>query len=385
MILRLSLTNFYSIAEEVVLDFTAERRRSLHLPENLLDFNGDKFVNIIGLFGSNAAGKSNLIKAIKFCRDLVLTSGNSNSDTIFTYEPFKFEPDRSSKLSLNFAWKGIEYEYSFELLKNRITSESLYYYPQKRKAKVFERHNTDEYTYGKTVIQRPAEIETSTGPQTLFLSRGSSMNRPILQTVYQFFKDGIWVDSGNYNIDNNSRRIIEEHKPMLLKALEISDSDIFDFTLAESSPGIPVLQTFHSENPNIPFDFIKEESEGTKRLFHILLMLIDKAQSDTTIFFDEFDLKLHIRLAEFVLDVVASFGSSQIVFTSHNPALLNRERFRDEQIVFVTKLPKGGSEFVPLSDYKDVSKIKDLQKAYLQGRFDAVPYTGRASELTAAK
>lgn len=385
MILKLRLSNFYSIAEEVILDFTAERKKKQPLPWNLIEFNQDKFVNIIGIFGSNAAGKSNLIKAVKFCRDLILMSNNNNGEDVLKYESFKFEYGKTSNFSLNFEWEGVEYEYSFELLGQKIKSESLFYYPQKRRAKVFKRENTNMYSYGKGLIQRPTEIETSTGSQTLFLSRGSSMNRPILRTVYQFFKEGLWIENGKYSIDDSSRSIIERHKPMLLKALEISDSDITDYKLVESSPGIPLLQTFHQEDPKIPFDFMKEESEGTKRLFHILLMLIDKAQTDTTIFFDEFDLKLHLKLSEFILDIVASFGRAQMVFTSHNPTLINREKLRDEQIVFVTKLPNGASEFVPLCDYSEVSKIKDIQKAYLQGRFDGVPYVGQVSDIVNVK
>lgn len=381
MILQLHLKNFYSIADEITLDFTAEGKKNSRLNGNLLDFNGDKFVNIIGLFGSNAAGKSNLIKAVDFCRNLILYSGNNNDGDIPVYEPFKFEENNKSHFKVNFEWEGIEYEYFFELLKNRIISEGLYYYPQKRRAKIFHRENTNDYTYGKGLIQRPAELETSTGAQTLFLSRGNSMNRPILQRVYKFFKKGIWVENGGYVLDNDSRKLIEDHKPILLQALEISDSDIIDFRIIESTPGIPLLQTFHKENPEIPFDFIREESEGTRRLFHILLMLTDKARTDTTIFFDEFDLKLHLQLSEFILSVVTTFGKAQMVFTSHNPSLINRNILRDEQIIFVTKQVDGSSEFIPLCDYNGVSKIKDIQKAYLQGRFDAVPYIGNAEDM----
>ena len=77
MILSLRLKNFFSLRDEAVLDFTADRsarKTQDYLPENLIEFSGDKFVNIIGLFGSNAAGKSNIIKAIDFCRKLILTS-----------------------------------------------------------------------------------------------------------------------------------------------------------------------------------------------------------------------------------------------------------------------------------------------------------------------
>ncbi len=66
----------------------------------------------------------------------------------------------------------------------------------------------------------------------------------------------------------------------------------------------------------------------------------------------------------------------QIVFTSHNPSLIDTTKLRPEQIVFVNKQADGNSEFAPLSDYEGISKDTDIRKAYLQGRFDAVPYIG---------
>ena len=202
------------------------------------------------------------------------------------------------------------------------------------------------------------------------------MNRPVLQKVYRFFLDNILI--GNYDVSFNgaAREDIEKYKPLLLTALEVSDSDIVDMSMAEQTPGRYSLYTFHRENPSIAFDFEREESEGTKRLFSLLVTLLKAIETDTAIFFDEFDLKLHLRLAEFILDVIRASKKAQFVFTSHNARLLNRDLLRDEQMVFVTKLPNGMSEFVALSDYKDTGKIKDIQTAYLQGRFDGVPYTG---------
>ena len=139
--------------------------------------------------------------------------------------------------------------------------------------------------------------------------------------------------------------------------------------------------SYHQENPSIAFDFEKEESEGTKRLFFILMGLINMRYHDCTVFLDEFDLKLHLLLAHFVLDVVRNSKGMQMVFTSHNPTLIDTSRLRPEQIVFVTKRSDGCSEFIPLSDYEGIDKIPDIMKAYLQGRFDGMPYIGNIKSL----
>ncbi len=378
MIISLRLRNFYSMKDDAVLDFTAEassRKNADRLSENLIEFSDDSFVNIIGLFGSNAAGKSNMIKAIDFCRRLILDSHLNNEGSVFDFEPFKFDSDKPSEFYIDFITEGVEYEYSFTLHKGRVKQESLYYYPQKRKAKIFTRDNGDTYTYRKGTIQRPAEIEANTGPKTLFLSRASSMNRPLARTVYRFFLNEMVVGIGGFDLSKLSREDFTANKDVLLKAFEVSDSDISDICLSEDATGRPRLLTFHRENPSIAFDFEKEESEGTKRLFFILLMLLKKSTAGAAVFLDEFDLKLHLRLAEFILDVVRASKGAQMVFTSHNPLLIDMTKLRKEQIVFVNKQSNGNSEFIPLSDY-ELGKKTDIMKAYLQGRFDAVPYIG---------
>ena len=346
------------------------------LPENLIEFSGDQFVNIIGLFGGNAAGKSNIIKALSFCRELVLTSHLNNEDDKFDFEPFKFDSDKPSEFYINFVTGGIEYEYSFQISNGIITSEELYYYPKKRKAKVFSRDSTFSYSHRKGTIERPAEVEANTGAKTLFISRASSMNRQIAQAVYRFFRNEIVIGSDIFNLSKLDREEFENNKEIILKAFEVSDSDIVDILLMELKPGVPQLLSFHKENPDISFNFEKEESEGTKRLFVLLLMLLKKSIEGASIFLDEFDLKLHLRLAEFLLDTVRASRGGQLVFTSHNPALIDTTKLRREQIVFVNKQSDGNSEFVPLSDYEGLGKNTDIQKAYLQGRFDAVPYIG---------
>lgn len=384
MIVCIKIKNFFSLRDETVLDFTADissRRTTYELEENILDYNGDKFVNLIGLFGGNAAGKSNIIKAIDFCRGLILNSHLYGSNTHLDFEPFKFQTAQPSEFYINFVAAGVEYEYSFEISEGRILSESLFHYPNKRKARVFSREKTNLYSYGKGMISRPTEIEASTGPQTLFLSRGSSMNRSILQTVYRYFSDHVMTEISSFNLGNLSRTCFELNRSLLLKAFEIGDSDIIDIRWDESSTGKVKLLSYHQENPSIAFDFDKEESEGTKRLFFILMGLLNMRNTDCTVFLDEFDLKLHLLLARFVLDVVRTSKGMQMVFTSHNPTLIDTSRLRPEQIVFVTKRSDGSSEFIPLSDYKGIEEIPDIMKAYLQGRFDGVPYIGNIKSL----
>ncbi len=384
MIITLKVKNFFSLRDDAVLDFTLDpssRRNMNPLADNILDFNGDKMVNIIGLFGGNAAGKSNIIKAVDFSRKLIINSHLSNEGDEFDFQPFKFGKDLPSEFYIDFVADGIEYEYSFSIKDGKILTESLYHYPNRRKAKVFERFEGNKYSYGKGLIPRPAEIEANTGPKTLFLSRASSMNRAVPQVVYKFFFHNVMTGLDGFKLTDLDREDFELSRPLLLKALEVSDSDIIDIRWDKSISGQMRLLSFHKENPDIAFDFDKEESDGTKRLILILLALFKKTWNGCTVFLDEFDLKLHLYLAEFILEAIRSTKKMQLVFTSHNPMLLDTNKLRPEQIVMVTKQADGNSELVPLSDYEGIDRIKDLRMAYLQGRFDGVPYIGNIQSL----
>ena len=379
MIVALRFKNFFSLRDNTVIDFTADitpTRNINFLADNLIRHNSDFFINIIGLFGSNAAGKSNLIKAMQLCRDMVINSKPTGSFVLQEFKPFKFSSSCPSEFYIDFIYQGVEYEYSYSILDSKILTEDLYYYPKKKRARVFSRLESGEYRLGKGVINRPAEVISSTGPGTLFVSQAASMNREIPGKVYDFFLNNIVTSVPDFRFEDLKRNDFEAYRALILKAMEVSDSDIMDIQWQENLPGEIKLISRHKENPEIAFDFEKEESEGTKRLFFLVMILLKNLNNNLTIFWDEFDLKLHLRLAEFILDIVRASRSLQLVFTSHNPYLLDAEKMRPEQIVIVNKDSSGSSEFIPLSDYEGIGKLTDLRKAYLLGRFDGVPYTG---------
>ena len=98
------------------------------------------------------------------------------------------------------------------------------------------------------------------------------------------------------------------------------------------------------------------------------------ALADKGIMMDEFDMGLHTRLADFILDLIHASDRSQLLFTSHNTNLIDVKRLRRDQIVFVNKSGHGATEVYSLYDFKDFRENMDAEKAYIQGRFDAVPY-----------
>ena len=395
MILKIEFENFFSIRDQVRIDFRAANINTAlarELGHNVMDWNGVPVLKSVGLFGPNASGKSNILKAIDFCCRMILNSHLYNEGTVFNFEPFKFDgwQNKTSKFMIDFVCEGIEYEYSFELTKTKVISESLYHYPLGRRAKVFLRAADGKYSFGSGAINKPSDVVLNTSDKNLFLSRASSMNREIAQKLYRYFMNQFLLGLVNVN-DMMILDGFNTYKDVILKALEVCDTDIIDIEVRKEQIPTPVMvpgqgdvsfklvdvlkfKTFHRNNKDVMFDLDLEESSGTRKLFQILIRLLDVVKNRKSIMMDEFDLGLHTRLADFILDLIHASDGSQLLFSSHNTNLIDVKRLRRDQIVFVNKSEYGATEVYSLYDFKDFRENMDAEKGYIQGRFDAVPY-----------
>jgi AAA15 family ATPase/GTPase len=399
MILEIRLSNFFSIKDEIVLDMRAghsKTQKTQALQANTFTYKDAQILKSAAIYGANASGKSNIIKAIRFCCDMILSSHNYNENSIFNFTPFKFEnyPQRPSKFFIRFVIGEVEYEYSFSLTRTEIITEELYYYPNGRRAKVFSRDETDGkekskiYSFG-AVIRKPMDVAENTSRKTLYISRASQMDRDIAKEIFNFFQQKIVF---NHSL-NELFFIFQfvENKNLLLKALKIADSDIVDIKINSfkkndfsfddketpmitiTSDVLPML-TFHKKDPNIPFDFLKEESAGTQALFGLMMVILDSVQLNKILLIDEIENSLHSKIVEYIVELFHAGSSAQIIYTTHNTNLLNLNKLRKDQIYFVNKRDDGSSDLYSLFDYKDFRDTMDVEKAYLQGRFDAIPY-----------
>ena len=415
MVLEIRLENFYSIKDEILLDFRAAKINSEGakvLSTNVIDYRGEKILKSIGLFGANASGKSNILKAINFCRQLIMNSHSYNEGTLFGFVPFKFEgyTNKPSVFSIDFIHNDIVHEYSFTLTTKEILKESLYYYPNGRRAKVFIRdetkgtNKTEIYSFADGIIPRPLDVATNTSKKALFLSRASQMDREICKVIYQFFTYDFWLGFAPFEYQTwettMTKELFTQNKKLILHTLSICDSDISDINIINEKQKFSIpkayssssfdqtyeaisFETFHKAAPSITFDLFAEESSGTTQLFSMLFFLLDVVKNGKTFMLDEFDLSLHTKLADFVIDLFHAGSSAQFLFTSHNTNLINVKRFRRDQILFANKKEDGSTELYSLYDHKDFRENMDAEKGYLQGRFDAIPIVN--SSLAALK
>lgn len=410
MVLEIRLSNFFSINEEVVLDMQAaslQTKESKDLLGNTFVCNDERILKTVAIYGANASGKSNVIKAIRACVQMIFESHNYNENTVFSFTPFKFGGvGIPSKFYIRFMIEGVEYEYSFTLTNTEIITEELYFYPMGRKKLVFardERKGPDKkeiYEF-RTAIRRPMDVAANTSKKTLFVSRASQMDREVAKDVFRYFNERFILNYLGYN-SYSIESLLNSNKDLILKVLKIADSDIVDIRsqhelrplttavfdsqsnqlISRDDIQKPQLKitTFHKNNPEVPFDFYSEESTGTQEFFHMMLTILNIIRDNKVLLIDEISSGLHVKLVEYILNLFHQSESAQLIFSTHNTNLLNMKKIRKDQVYFVNKRDDGSSDLYSLFDYKDFRETMDAEKAYLQGRFDAIPYIDESSD-----
>ena len=410
MVLEIRLTNFFSINEEVVLDMQAaslQTKESKDLLGNTFVCNDERILKTVAIYGANASGKSNVIKAVRACVQMIFESHNYNENTVFSFTPFKFGGvGKPSKFYIRFMIEGVEYEYSFTLTNTEIITEELYFYPMGRKKLVFardERKGPDKkeiYEF-RTAIRRPMDVAANTSKKTLFVSRASQMDREVAKDVFRYFNERFILNYLGYN-SYSIESLLNSNKDLILKVLKIADSDIVDIRSQHElrplttavfdsqsnqlisrddiqKPQLKII-TFHKNNPEVPFDFYSEESTGTQEFFHMMLTILNIIRNNKVLLIDEISSGLHVKLVEYILNLFHQSESAQLIFSTHNTNLLNMKKIRKDQVYFVNKRDDGSSDLYSLFDYKDFRETMDAEKAYLQGRFDAIPYIDESSD-----
>jgi AAA15 family ATPase/GTPase len=297
MVLEIRLSNFFSIKDEIVLDMRTGNCKSAKaqaLQANSFAYKDAQVLKSIAIYGANASGKSNIIKAIRFCCSMVVLSHTYNKNTVFDFYPFKFEDysQQPSYFFIRFVTGGIEYEYSYSLTCTEILTEDLYYYPNGRRAKIFsrdEKHGKEKnkiYSFG-SVIRKPMDVAENTSRKTLYISRASQMDRDLAKEIFHFFNSTFVLNYLNYR-EQVIDKLYSDNRETLLKALKTADSDIVNISLKHS-----VFNTYHKADDKVPFNLTIDESSGTQTLFFIMLSIIDVVKNSKILLIDKIESSLH--------------------------------------------------------------------------------------------
>jgi AAA15 family ATPase/GTPase len=413
MLVEFRVKNFRSLLDEQVLSLVASTDKTL-LDTHALTTGlkvAPHLLKSAVVYGANACGKSNLIKALQYMRGVVLESaGLQPGQTFDRLQPFKLDTTSASQpteFEVTFILEGVRYQYGFAMTAQRIVSEHLLVYKAFKPQRWFDRHfdaesGKDVYDFGPGLKGAKNLWEGATRPNALFLSIAVQLNSEALRPVFDWFANRLVIFneqsplSPQFSVQMLKQEAQRKAICDFLCAADISIADIevatkqamvhsirFDLATGkrEEDAGEQAVDEvkFHhvTEQGKAVFDLM-DESNGTRNLLFLAGPVLDILSKGLTLVVDELDTSLHTLLVQALVRLFhrpdANTGGAQLVFTTHDTSLLDAYGlFRRDQIWFVEKKPNQSSALYPLIDFSP-RKNEALERGYLQGRYGALPF-----------
>jgi len=425
MIIEFRVQNHRSFRSEQTLNLAASNYDK-SLPENLITqlpgLPDLRLVKAVALYGPNAGGKTNVLLALKFLRWLVVESATGQKpEAKIPTEPFRLDAESINQptvLELTFVAEGVRYELAVAVTKDRVVQERLVAYPNGRAQIWFDRVWNEEKKRYDWSPEKPTDFERDPGivektrENALFISTAAQWNNAQLTPVYKWFTEKLFIFGHGFESPRfheiTAKLINKSDKARgfmtnLLRRADLGlagveakeqsiDSDLqkrftamknlMDEELAARPNVFPesiwdiTFQHEGKDGQHFALDWNKE-SAGTQRFFTILGPLIGLASSGAVMCVDELDSSLHPTLAAELLRLFFMIPNAttpaQLLFTTHNPLLLDMTLLRRDQVWFADKKQDGESFLYPLTEYKPRAD-ESLERGYLSGRYGAVPF-----------
>ena len=423
MLIELKVTNFRSIHTTQTLSMVRGTGTELK-EQNTFDSGLPSLPNLlrsIVVYGPNAAGKSNIVRAMRFMHKFVLTSQTLQEGQNINVIPFLLNSKSStepSEFEVTFIQDEVRYQYGFAVNNVRVLNEWLLAYPKGSPQQWFERKydsvkDSEDWSFGSKFsgsLQQRDIWEASTRKNALFLSTAIQLNNEQLKPVFNWFQQKLAVilPSGGFNLKFSFEQCSsEEGKNNIMEFMNYADISILGIELKKikipfspdrlpsdmpqevrewiirDSQGkeftdVKFLHKAIDSGKVVPFDF-SDESDGTKKLFALAGPLLDILAKGRILFIDELDTSLHPLMVRFLISLIhnpeINKNNAQLVFTTHDTSILDTDIFRRDQVWFVEKDKKSASHLYPLSDFSP-RKGEALERGYLKGRYGALPFIG---------
>jgi uncharacterized protein len=420
MLIEFTVGNFRSFKETVTLSMTAAKisSRDPQLDKNNTFKIDDQLtlVTSAAIYGANASGKSNLVRAMTFMRRFVLNSfKESQADDPIKTIPFRLDAENELKPSffeIVFILEDIPYRYGFEVTTKKVETEWLFYTPREREVKLFVREGSEislsrAYKGGKTAI-------SLTRSNALFLSVASQLNSETSKKVLGWFKSiGVISGLNDKGYSGYTAKMFTEnpaYRTNILDLIRGSDIGINDVVVKkinihdpESFPNnmpqelkelllkeinedkeLIAFKSIHNKmcengiQEEIQFD-MNDESEGTQKVFYLSGPVIDTLVKGKILVIDEIEARMHTMLTRKLIGLFNSEKTNpyhaQLIFATHDTNLLSNKLFRRDQIWFVEKDEFGASHLYSLVELK-VRNDRDYENDYLQGKYGGIPMLG---------
>ena len=402
MLLEFSCSNHKSIRDEILFSTVASSDNTFE--DRLMNFSNIKILKSAVIYGANGSGKSNFIDAIAFVKKLVMDSINNQPGQGIQQTPHKLDGfEQVSSYKVQFVKNDVRYVFCFSLKNMLVVEEYLYYFPNNKQTRIFER-SCETVIEGSKFRGKFSSCKDVLKPNRLFLSCAANFSSVLeIADAYNFFSNDLiiygpesqenWLNYSLFQMGNDPRL-----KMLVLKFLkeldtEIKDIDIFidqkklDVTklppfLSDDFKKDLLQKEFSTISAKIVYDkfevdFLQEESSGVKKLIGLLCPLIDIMISGKVLICDELESSLHESLLYGLVKLfveVKNSDHSQMIFTTHETGLLNLDLFRRDQIWFTEMRKEDRStDLYSLAEIKNVRKEDNFEKGYVSGKYGAIP------------
>lgn len=415
MLVEFSVSNFRSIGERQTFSMAAasgaELRESHVFEPSALST--PELVRSAVLYGPNAAGKSNLIRALEFMHDFVLNSAQKRQmGDVIPVTPFAMDStaaDWPSEFEMVFVEAGVRYQYGFSVTRERVEREWLTAWPKGRPQSWFDRKaGTEDWSFGPSFRGQRKVWQESTRKNALFLSTAIQLNAEQLAPIFNWFENRLRIINPYARIDPgfsiNQSEPDAPLRPRIIEFLKKADLGInnikvehrkFDVSMLPEDMPEAMRKQFLEEMEGREFADVflthtgkdggvvplglEDESGGTQKLFALAGPCLDVLTNGWVLVIDEFDTSLHPILMR---QLVALFNNpeinkrnAQLLFSTHDTSILDGTVFRRDQIWFVEKDTNQKTHLYPLTDFKP-RKEENFERGYLQGRYGALPFIG---------
>ena len=410
MLLTFTFKNFGPFRDEATFDMRAIKSYKEHSSHCVELYGKQRVLKVAAMFGANASGKSSFVDAYYYFSSIVRDSfahgseGKSDAQVEIGlpssripairrfYRPFRFSApseDRLTEFDAMFAAEGGEYRYGFSYDAKHIESEWLYFYRDggARATVILERDSSDEQEpirFGASLRREARKYAKDIPADVLALSffDGVSLKTDAFRnasdcvlSVLPLPPIGCGALSNTLIQDLFSQSFDEAKERALLTFLEGIDIEIKGFRVKQNGEGEDVdVFTVHTGPDGKDYEApIEIESEGTRKLIGMYWYLNAALSRGATLILDEMDSELHPLITHYLVKLFHMGGAKgQLIFTTHDPTLLDKKYLRRDQIWFADKDGSGLSTLRSLSEYK-VRNDADLRSSYLGGAYDAVP------------
>lgn len=427
MLLYFKVRNYKSIRDWAVLDMEAAKLRDQ--TENLIGFKHDAYLPVAAIYGKNGGGKTNIIRAMWLAVQFICNAQRTQVEhSPVPVRPFAlndYSYQEPTAFEFGYVQNGIKYVYGFSATRESIVSEYLKAWPNGREKKIFSR-TEQHFDFPKNSEEKMKHlIGEAVAPNQLFFAIACVMNyKPCIEAM-QWFREKI-VFSRDYTDLNYNLIEYREDENMLqaiasaAKAADVGIQDVrFEIDNEkvdiDNLEGVPAqvqdmvkalralrealrrngneaeIELNHGKLKTMTFHhgvgtngesglyqlMLSDESDGTRRIMSLAPAIERTLSNGGVLVVDELEETMHVMLTEYIIEryqqKCRNLKGAQLIFTTHRTALLDQSLLRRDQVYFIDKnSDDGASKLYSLADF-NVRNDMDIQKAYMLGKFGAVP------------